>query len=66
MTLNSRNGEIVTRLFADFAEMINLPEPKGYREHHKLVVAVKLFLNMVARRLSNIYQKMADKLNSKM
>ena len=25
-----------------------------------------LFLNMVARRISNLYQKMADKLNSKM
>jgi hypothetical protein len=66
ITLNSCNYEIASRIFSDFAVLAKISEPPNYDKESKLHEAMIEFINVVAKRMSALYQKLVIQISETM
>ena len=54
------------KLYSDFATLTKIPAPERTHEDPRLHSATVNFINIVARRVAAIYQKLANEIRIKM
>jgi hypothetical protein len=66
ITLNSRNWDVASRLFSDFAVLTKIEGREEAHDDPKLHSALLNFINTVAKRIASLYQKLASHVREKM